>query len=86
MFSKLWDKTGLVGAIFLTILIIALLLGISFLFFSLGYWLITLILLNFFGFVLPFTWTYSCGAWLILIIFSAFMAPGFKAIGVSKNE
>jgi hypothetical protein len=46
--------------------------------FSLGYWLITLILPYFFNITLPFSWTYAIGGWLIAIITGSFIAPFFR--------
>ena len=53
--------------------IILLYLICSFLFFTFGYWLITLILPVFFAVTLPFTWWYALGAWLIGLVFSLFI-------------
>lgn len=56
-----------------------LFLTVSFLLFTFGYWLITLILFNFFSFILPFSLQYAFGAWLIFLIISFFCIPGIFA-------
>jgi len=62
-----------------TILIIiiacTLIVGLSFLLFAFGYWLITLIAAQIFNFIIPFEWTYALGAYAILIIIRLFMLP-----------
>lgn len=55
--------------------LIILLLALSFCTFAVGYWLITLILMHFFNFVLPFTVDYVIGGWLILLIIYVLILP-----------
>lgn len=44
---------------------------ISFLIVAFDYWAFTLILRNFFSIVVPFTWHYAFGVWLILMLIKA---------------
>ena len=52
---------------------IILIVILSFLLFSFGSWIITLIALHFFNFIIPFKWSYALGAWLILSIIKIFI-------------
>lgn len=70
------DINNPVLAFFLILGFVILALAISFVGFTFGYWLITLILAGFFNFVLPFSWWYSLGAWLIALILGVFILPG----------
>lgn len=89
MFKKAYYRfvgaSSIFVSVLLVILIILIALGVSFLTFSLGYWLITLILAWFFNVILPFTWWYSLGAWLIVLIVTAFIFPGLKVITTSNE-
>ena len=69
------DISNPVLAFFFILGFIVLALAVSFVGFTFGYWLITLILAGFFNFVLPFSWWYSLGAWLITLILGAFVLP-----------
>lgn len=60
------------------ILIVLAAIAAHFLIFTLGYWVITLILAAFFNFILPFSWGYAFGAWLIWLIVIAFLSSGLK--------
>lgn len=80
MWSKWAGAYGAVAAVFMIIGFFILALAISFVLFTFGYWLITLILATFFNFILPFSWWYSLGAWLISLIAGALILPS-KAIG-----
>lgn len=62
IYHSMAGACGIFLTILLFILAVAAILGISYLFFTLGYWLITLILGAFFSFILPFSWWYSLGA------------------------
>ena len=53
-------------------------LVLSFLGFTFGYFLITLLLEGFFNFILPFSLWYALGAWLIFIICQLFITTGIK--------
>ena len=86
MFDKACEQFGIILAVLFFILAIAAILGVSFLFFTLGYWLITLILANFFAFILPFSWSYSFGAWLIWLIVIIFFFPGLKIASSNNNK
>ena len=50
------------------VLFIAIILGISFLVTSFVYWLFTLVMANFFSIIVPFTWYYALGVWLIVML------------------
>lgn len=82
MFSDLKNNLGTAGAILVLFGLFILGTALSFVAFSLGYWLITLILGTFFGFILPFSWWYSLGAWLIVLIVGIFIAP----TGIAKTK
>lgn len=70
---KLWKEAFGTGfAILFVITALALILAADFAFFTFLYWIITLILSTFFTFTLPFSWWYSFGAWLILLIISLY--------------
>lgn len=63
---------------------IVIILGLGILFaclslawFTFGYWLITLILAEFFNYMLPFSYTYALGGWLISLIIGVFISPLF---------
>ncbi len=73
MWSRL--KRFNVGTI---ILIVLAAIAARFLIFTLGYWVITLILAAFFNFILPFSWGYAFGAWLIWLIVIAFLSSVLK--------
>ena len=45
-----------------------ILLSISFLGTAFIYWLFTLVMANFFSVIIPFTWHYALGVWLIVIL------------------
>lgn len=75
MKNAILGMTSVVGMFFAILGLLLIILAISFLFFTFGYWLITLILAGFFGFILPFSWWYSLGAWLIALIAGAFILP-----------
>lgn len=65
--------------ILITIIACALIIGLSFLLFTFGYWLITLIAAQVFNFIIPFEWTYALGAYAILIIIKLFMLPSSQS-------
>ena len=50
--------------------------------FALGYWLITLILAEFFNYILPFSYNYVLGGWLITLIIGVFISP---FLGIKVN-
>lgn len=84
--KKIMLSTGSTAVtVLVAIGLILLALVLSFLIFTLGYWLITLVLVSFFGFILPFSWWYSLGAWLIVIIAGAFMLPGMYVVRNNNN-
>lgn len=68
---------GILATIVVAIGLIILCLGLSFLIFNLFYWLGTLILATFFGVVIPFSWWYGLGAWLLYLMIS-FLVNGIK--------
>ena len=74
--NNLFGITSTLGFVLTIIGLIFLGLVLSYALFTLGYWLISLILLGFFNFILPFSFWYSFGAWLILLIIGFFIAPG----------
>ena len=69
-YYKKWSTPKFVLLIIALIIVMAI---VSFLAFTFGYWLITLILAGFFNFILPFSWWYSLGAWLICLIIGIFI-------------
>lgn len=75
MFKDLRQNFGIGGAILVIFGLFILCAFLSLALFTLGYWLITLILFTFFGFILPFSLWYSLGAWLISLIIGLFVAP-----------
>ena len=76
--KKIKRNYSLPVTILIIILVAALVIGASFLVFTFGYWLITLILAGFFNFILPFSWWYSFGAWLIGLIVGIFIFGGLN--------
>lgn len=64
------------------IIVIALVLGISFLFSTFLYWLALIVLNNFFGMSLVFSWGNAVGVWFLLVIIRAAIS-GIK-VNVSK--
>jgi len=65
LFKKWGYNIGYFGTIIaLTILI----LSISFLATSLIYYIFTIVMFTFFSIVIPFTWHYAVGVWLIIIL------------------
>lgn len=75
MWSKWRGTYGTIAAIFMILGFIILFLAINFALFTFGYWIITLILATFFNFILPFSWWYSLGVWLIVLVAGAFIIP-----------
>ena len=75
MWSRWRGTYGTIAAILMIIGFFILALAVSFVLFTFGYWLITLILATFFNFILPFSWWYSLGAWLITLIAGALILP-----------
>lgn len=85
MYSKWKEAFGTGFAILFIITALALLLAADFALFTFLYWIITLILSTFFAFMLPFSWWYSFGAWLILVIISLYRGIG-KGIAKALTE
>jgi len=71
-YNNYYFKDNITNAVVIIIACI-LLIGLSFLSFTFGYWLITLIAAQVFNFIIPFEWTYSLGAYAILITVKLFM-------------
>lgn len=67
-------KTPTMIVVIIGLIIISLML--SFCIFTFGYWLIALILEGFFSFILPFSWWYALGAWLIALVINVCLLPG----------
>ena len=83
---KLWKEAFGTGfAILFVITALALLLAADFAFFTFLYWIITLIFETFFVIVIPFSWWYSLGAWLIWTIISLYVGIG-KGIAKALTE
>lgn len=68
----------IIGIFILTIIL-------SLAWFTLGYWLITLILAEFFNYILPFSYHYALGGWLIALIIGVFITP-FLGIRVNIKD
>lgn len=76
--NKIVDRFSTPVIVVIVICGLIAILAISFLAFTFGYWLITLILAGFFNFILPFSWWYSFGAWLIGLIIGVFIFGGLN--------
>jgi len=68
IYKKWKDSVGCFAAVIAIIAIIVLILGISFLCTSFVYWLFTLVMASFFSIIVPFTWHYALGVWLVVIL------------------
>lgn len=68
LFEEWKNNIGCFGAIVATITFIILILLISFLSTSLIYYIFTIVMFTFFSIVIPFTWHYAVGVWLIIIL------------------
>ena len=74
MFNRFYRMST--PAFILTIIgLIILGLALSLVLFTFGYWLITLILLAFFSYTLPFSFIYALGGWLIALVVGIFILP-----------
>lgn len=62
------DNVGCFAAVIAIIALIALILFLDFLIISFVYYVFTLIMFTFFSVVIPFTWHYAIGIWLISIL------------------
>ena len=81
MLEKIFNNKSfsILAKVFIVIGFILLAAVISLGIFTFCYWLITLILLEFFAFILPFSFNFAFGAWLIwLIIIGLFSIPSAK--------
>ena len=80
MLEKIFNNKGfsILAKIFIIIGFILLVAVVSLTWFTFGYWLITLILADFFTFYLPFSFTYAFGGWMIWIIISTIFLPFAK--------
>ena len=83
---KTGEKNGwtYIFAFIIIALLIIFILGISFLITSLIYWLFTLVMANFFSIIIPFTWHYALGVWLITILIR-FIFSGTQYTTSTKN-
>lgn len=77
--TEKFKTSSLLAKIIVAIGLIILVFSASLALFTLGYWLITLILAKFFAYSLPFTFTYALGGWLIaLILYCMILPSGFR--------
>jgi len=80
--DEIKEQYGMTTLLVVCILVIAIVLGISFLFSTFLYWLALIVLNNFFGMSLVFSWGNAVGVWLLLVIIRAAIS-GIK-VNVSK--
>jgi hypothetical protein len=80
--DEIKEQYGMTILLVVCILVIAIVLGISFLFSTFLYWLALIVLNNFFGMSLVFSWDNAIGVWLLLVIIRAAIS-GIK-VNVSK--
>lgn len=80
MLEKIFNNKSFntLAKIFIIMGFILLVTAVSLAWFTFGYWLITLILVDYFAFYLPFSFTYAFGGWLIWIIISTIFFPFVK--------
>lgn len=76
MFKDFFYDHGIFATILVGIGLLILIFAADFAIFTLAYWLVTIILGAFFNFVLPFSWWYSLGAWLITLVAIFLALPG----------
>ena len=71
------NLNGMKSGFYIPVVIGLIILAIAFslAWFTFGYWLITLVLAYFFNFILPFSWDYALGGWLIALILGTFIIP-----------
>jgi hypothetical protein len=80
--DEIKEQYGMTILLVVCILVIAIVLGISFLFSTFLYWLALIVLNNFFGMSLVFSWDNAIGVWLLLVIIRSAIS-GIK-VNVSK--
>ena len=77
------DKSRTLTATLIVILLLVLIFGLSFLGISCIYWLFTIVMSNFFSIIIPFTWHYAVGVWLVVLLIR-FTFSGLNTT-ISKN-
>jgi len=80
--DEIKGQYGMTTLLAVCIIVIVLVLGISFLFSTFLYWLALIVLNNFFGMSLAFSWGNAVGVWLLLVIIRTAIS-GIK-VNVSK--